>query len=323
MRRSKENPILTSVDIPAVRPELTDVSSVFNPGAIKSGEDTILVLRVQNRGRETLLLRAQSKDGIHFRVLPEPVEISGLERLKTPIYHAYDPRITVIANKIYVTLSLDLDIGSRTALFSSEDLSELNFIDLMWDGDSRNAVLFPEKINGRYLGLVRPNRISADPQVSSGSEIWLIESIDLQDWQPVKAIMSGRLHYWDELIGSGPPPIKTRSGWLHIYHGVATHFASVNIYQAGVCLLELDDPSKMKARGKYNIFEPRADYELVGQVPNVVFPSGMIVEDYDSEGFARHDSRVMVYYGAADTSVAAAETTIGELLNHCQTESGN
>ena len=113
--------------------------------------------------------------------------------------------------------------------------------------------------------------------------------------------MTGRPHYWDELIGSGPPPVKTREGWLHIYHGIATHFASSNIYQAGVCLLDLDDPTRVLARGVNNILEPREMYELVGQVPNVVFPSGMIVEEYDDQGFAFPDSVVRVYYGAADT----------------------
>ena len=323
MQRLTANPIITAGDIPAVSSELTDVSSVFNPGAIRPGDDTFLLLRVQNRGRETFLLRAQSKDGIHFEVSPSTTIISGLESLGAEVYHAYDPRMTILDGSLYVTLALDLDDGCRTALFSTDDLSELKLIGLMWDGDARNGVLFPEKINGRYLGLVRPNRKTADSQILSSSEIWLVESSDLVSWQPLRAIMSGRPHYWDELIGSGPPPVKTRQGWLHIYHGVATHFASVNIYQAGVCLLALDDPSRVISRGKYNILEPRADYELIGQVPNVVFPTGMIVEDIDNDGYAQPDSRVLVYYGAADTSVAAAETTIEELLKHCYAGSGD
>ena len=135
------------------------------------------------------------------------------------------------------------------------------------------------------------------------------------NWNPVAPLIDGRFHYWDEFIGSGPPPVKTRQGWLHIYHGVAGHFGSSNIYQAGVMLLDLNDPSKVLARSWCNILEPRALYELVGQVPNVVFPSGMIVEKYDSEGFALPESPVLVYYGAADTSVGLAQTTIQDLLD--------
>ena len=126
--------------------------------------------------------------------------------------------------------------------------------------------------------------------------------------------MGGRFHYWDEFIGSGPPPVKTRRGWLHLYHGVATHFGSANIYQAGVSLLDLKDPTKVLGRSRGNILEPREPYELCGQVPNVVFPSGMVVEDYDAEGYALAASLVKVYYGAADTVVGLAVSTVGELL---------
>lgn len=143
----------------------------------------------------------------------------------------------------------------------------------------------------------------------------LSESMDLLHWKPAQSIISGRFHYWDELIGAGPPPIKTRAGWLQIYHGVATHFGSANIYQAGVMLLDLQNPGHVIGRGRYNILEPRELYELTGQVPNVVFPSGAIVENVDSDGFAKPNSRVLVYYGAADTCVGLATATIDELIH--------
>ncbi|MCP4145843.1 MAG: glycosidase, partial [bacterium] len=128
---------------------------------------------------------------------------------------------------------------------------------------------------------------------------------DLLNWKPVGEVAEGNSHYWDELIGAGPPPVKTDNGWLLVYHGIALHYQP--IYQAGVMLLDLDDPTKVIARGKYNILEPQEMDEMVGQVPNVVFPSGMIVED----------QRVMIYYGAADTCVCMAETTIEELIDAC------
>ncbi|MCP4684821.1 MAG: hypothetical protein GY867_05160, partial [bacterium] len=191
-----------------------------------------------------------------------PSEIIGLEALGRTIYHIYDPRITMVDDQLFVTLAVDTDDGCRAVLTRASDLTQLEYVGQMWDGDARNAVLFPEKIKGRFVGLVRPNTaVSGGP--SSGSEIWLVESDDLARWRRVRPVMSGRPHFWDELIGSGPPPVKTKEGWLHIYHGIATHFDSVNIYQAGVCLLDLQDPSVVKARGRYNILEPREDYELV------------------------------------------------------------
>jgi len=109
--------------------------------------------------------------------------------------------------------------------------------------------------------------------------------------------------------------VRTRHGWLLLYHGVATHFGSANIYQAGVALLDLEDPSRLIGRSRENVLEPRTLYELVGQVPNVVFPSGMIVDGLDADGFAVEASPVRVYYGAADTSVCLATGTIGGLLS--------
>jgi predicted GH43/DUF377 family glycosyl hydrolase len=126
--------------------------------------------------------------------------------------------------------------------------------------------------------------------------------------------MRGRWHFFDELIGAGPPPLRTREGWLLLYHGVATHFAAANVYQVGVALLDLEDPRVVLARGRENVLEPREAFEMVGQVPNVVFPTGLIPMDVDGEGFAVPESRVLLYYGAADTVVGLAESTVSELV---------
>jgi beta-1,4-mannooligosaccharide/beta-1,4-mannosyl-N-acetylglucosamine phosphorylase len=95
----------------------------------------------------------------------------------------------------------------------------------------------------------------------------------------------------------------------------------VSTYQAGVALLDLEDPLRLIGRSRDNVLEPRRMYELVGQVPNVVFPSGMIVDEFDTDGFAREESTVRVYYGAADTSVCLATGTIGGLLSTLDAES--
>jgi predicted GH43/DUF377 family glycosyl hydrolase len=99
---------------------------------------------------------------------------------------------------------------------------------------------------------------------------------------------------------------------------VATHFASVNISQAGVALLDLADPARVIARGRYNILEPREPYECVGQVPNVVFPTGLVTQRVDPDGCAPAEARVHLYYGAADTVVCLATATIGGLLDACR-----
>jgi beta-1,4-mannooligosaccharide/beta-1,4-mannosyl-N-acetylglucosamine phosphorylase len=314
MRRHPANPILTRADIPDVPPFLTDATSVFNPGAIKAGGRTVLMLRVQARSRETFLMVAESGDGVRFSVLPEIVKLEGLEAVKEKVYHVYDARITRLEGAYYVMFAMDMDGGCQLGLAHSEDLRRFRFLGVTSTDDVRNGVLFPEKVGGVYLRLERPNRARQAGGPTTGSEIWLAESDDLVRWRPRGPVMAGRFHYWDEFIGSGPPPVKTRRGWLHVYHGVATHFGSANIYQAGVSLLDLGDPSKLLGRSRGNILEPREMYELAGQVPNVVFPSGMIVEELDADGFAPPSSPVRIYYGAADSVVGLAETTVGELL---------
>ncbi len=317
MKRSPANPILTRADIPDIPPNVVDVTSVFNPGAIRIGDRDLLLLRVQTRGRETVLMVAESADGVHFVVRPELVEIEGLDLVAQTIYHVYDPRLTRIDENIYVMFAADTDEGCRLGVACTDDFNRVRLVGFGGDEDTRNGVLFPERLGGRFLRLERHNRVQLPGGVTTGSEIVLAESEDLINWRHIGPVMSGRCHYWDELVGSGPPPVKTREGWLHIYHGIATHFAGANIYQAGVVLLDLENPQRVLARSRNNILEPRESYELVGQVPNVVFPSGIIIDSFDDEGFAMPNSPVRVYYGAADTVVALATTTIDELIRAC------
>ncbi len=318
VRRSAANPIITRSDLPAVPPQLVDPSTVFNPGAIKHDGRYHLLLRVQTRGRETLLLSAVSNEGVSFEIAPHLVQLAGIEQLDATVYHLYDPRLTRIDDTIYVMLAMDMDGGCRLGVARTDDLQHYEFLGITTGDDIRNGVLFPERrADGRFMRLDRPNRARAAAGPSSGNEIMLSTSSDLLDWETRAVVARGRPHYWDELIGPGPPPVKTRQGWLLVYHGIATHFAGSNIYQAGALLLDLDDPGQVVARSRNNLLEPRADYEQVGQVPNVIFPSGMIVDEYDAEGFALPDSRVLLYYGAADTVVALATTTVAELVAAC------
>lgn len=320
MERYKNNPILTRNDIPQIPPHLMDVSSVFNPGAIRFDDKLLLMLRVQNRGRETFLLMAESDDGVHFDVSNQIVHFNGIEKIKAKIYHCYDPRITRIDEVYYIMFAMDMDAGCRLGLAQTRDFKNFDFMGIVSEEDNRNGVLFSEKINGQYLRLDRPNKVQLEGGPTSGSAICLSESSDLLHWRTLGVVATGRFHYWDELIGAGPPPIKTERGWLQIYHGVATHFGSSNIYQAGVMLLDQKNPLQVIGRSRYNILEPREMYELVGQVPNVVFPSGAIAEQVDADGFAKLESWINIYYGAADTYVCLAISTIAELLELAKME---
>jgi len=316
-KRSPRSPILTRESIPRLVPELVDPTSVFNPGAVCVDGTTVLLLRVQSRGRHTFLLKAESNDGIEFRLAERVTEIRGLVTGGDAVHHVYDPRITHLDGAYYVMLALDMDSGCRLGLSRTTDFHSLEFLGPPSEDELRNGVLFPEKIGGRYARLERPNDVRPASGAATGNEIRLSTSDDLLRWNVEGTVIRGRPHYWDELIGSGPPPVKTRSGWLHVYHGVATHIGGC-IYQAGALLLDPQDPTRVLARSRNNILEPRELYETVGQVPNVVFPTGLIVERVDDDGFALPDSNVRLYYGAADTSIALATTTVRDLLAMCE-----
>ncbi|MCK5455559.1 MAG: glycoside hydrolase family 130 protein [Melioribacteraceae bacterium] len=315
MIRNKSNPIVVGSDIPNIQPYLEDVSSVFNPGAIKYEDKYLLMLRVQNRGRHTYFVMAESENGIDFKVEDKIVNFEGLENLGLTLHHMYDPRITKIGDEYYIMFAMDVEDYCSLGLAKTNDFQNFEFMGIVSDNNVRNGVLFPEKINGEFYRLDRPNTAQVEGGPLSGNSIFLSKSKDLINWERTSLIAKGVNHYWDEMVGSGPPPIKTREGWLHIYHGIAMHYGP--IYQAGVMLLDLDDPSKVISRGTQNILEPRELYELVGQVPNVVFPCGIIAEEYDDEGFATENSEVKVYYGAADTSVGLATSTVEKLIKQC------
>ncbi|MCL7959897.1 MAG: glycoside hydrolase family 130 protein, partial [marine benthic group bacterium] len=311
--RSSDNPIVTTMDLPRL-PGIVDSSSVFNPGAVRWGDRYMLMLRVQTRGRRTHLVMAESRNGREFSVWPEIVRIPGLDGLDETVYHVYDPRITPLDDEFLVMFAADTETGCRLGTARTRDFRDFEFVGLGDHPDIRNGVIFPARFEDRYLRYDRPNRVVDAGAPATGDEIVLSESHDLLEWRPLGPVMRGRPRYWDERIGAGPPPVRTRHGWLLLYHGIATHFGSVSIYQAGVALFDLDDPLHLIGRSRDNVLEPRKMYELVGQVPNVVFPSGMIVDEFDADGFACDDSPLRVYYGAADTSVCMATGTIEGLL---------
>ncbi len=305
-QRHPGGPVLTREHVPDHPAEILDASSVFNPGVTLWRNRVVALLRVQTRGRRTFLLRAVSDDGRSFEIDSRPVQFNGLEDIALPIHHVYDPRLTVIDDELLVSFAMDLDTGCRLGTARSRDFETFEFLG-MSEEDLRNGVIFPEKIEGRYARLERPN-ILDDHTAGGGDTIRIAYSNDLARWEAGPEIMRGRPHYWDERIGSGPPPVKTPEGWLHVYHGVATHFGASSLYQAGVVLLDPEDPSEVIARGRDNVLEPREAWELTGQVPGVVFPTGLVEKG----------GLLDLYYGAADTCVGLARASLQQVIDACR-----
>lgn len=332
LKRHPNGPIITRRDLPPM-PGLIEPTSVFNPGAARLGGAPYLLLRVQSRGRRTFLVPARGRTDRSFVIAGRTTVLEGLENLREPharrgleVFHVYDPRLTVCDGRLLAVTAVDTDRGCRLALWEAAGDADAGFagLDLLrllavtGREDTRNGVLFPQRVGGRWLLLERPNRPQGPGSPPSGSVVTLSSSDDLRRWQPEGPVFEGRFRFWDELVGAGPPPLLTAEGWLLVYHGVATHFQGVNIYQAGAVLLDRDDPRRVLARTDENILEPRAIYELTGQVPNVVFPSGLTCDRFDEDGCAPPEARLCVYYGAADTAVCVATTTVAAVLDACR-----
>ena len=162
---------------------------------------------------------------------------------------------------------------------------------------NKDCALFEEKIGNMYYALHRPS----SPELG-GNYIWIAESPDLLHWGNHRCIAKTREGMWDSArVGAGASPIRTKEGWLEIYHGANENHR----YCLGALLLDLNDPSKVLARSADPIMEPTAEYEKTGFFGNVVFTNGHIVDG----------DQVTIYYGASDEVICAARLSISEILS--------
>jgi len=176
---------------------------------------------------------------------------------------------------------------------------------MLWD---KNVIFFPRRINGKlvFLHRIRPGIqiVSVNNLKDLTHEFWKEYFLNLQDhivMDPVHKHESG-------YIGSGCPPIETEHGWLLIYHGVEQTEKGL-VYSACAALLDLNNPAREIARLPYALFSPEYDWELKGEVNNVVFPTGT----------AQFGDTLFIYYGAADTLIACASVKLPELVNELLT----
>lgn len=162
-------------------------------------------------------------------------------------------------------------------------------------------MLFPRKINDEYMLLIRP----CDRGHTPYGDIFISRSKDLTYWGKHRFVMSPVKNWEMTKVGAGPTPIETDEGWLMFYHGVITSCNGFT-YSMGAAILDIEKPWIVKHRADSFLLAPHENYECVGDVPNVVFPCAALA---DSES-----GKIAVYYGAADTSVALAFTTVDETI---------
>lgn len=324
--RCSENPI--------VRPGIYEwrKATVFNPAVLY--EDGKFYMYERAAGNlvpfNCFIGMLESDDGVHFKhVVDEPIITPST--FGFPYGSVQDPRIVKIEDKYYLTYALrpssygyyptgvgkPIEVApeypddwskpenymTRSGVMVSED--KIHFKQVAYttpvEINDRDNVLFPEKINGKFALLRRPEEYIGEKYGTDRAGMWICYSEDLVNWTEPKLIAVSQEQWEGKKIGGSTPPIKTDKGWLTLYHGVDDD----NIYRVGAMLLDLENPEKVIARAKSFIMEPEEYYEKFGlYIPNVVFPTGVVVKD----------DLLYIYYGCCDTAISMATVPVNELL---------
>ena len=296
-KRYDGNPILTPEDWPY------PANAVFNPGAAKLNSETLLLVRVEDMRGFSHLTVARSSDGFtDWEIDPAPT-LEANQSSQEEKYGLEDPRIVWLEEQkqfaiTYVSFS---EGGPVISLAITKNFKTFARLGGLLPPEDKDACLFPRRFKGRFALIHRPI-------VRGEAHIWLSFSPDLKHWGDHRALIRTRAAYWDcHRVGLACQPVETPQGWLIFYHGVRDTSAGA-IYRLGLALLELEEPWKVLRRSDEWVLGPRAPYERVGDVDDVVFPSGAVVH--------KETDQLNLYYGAADCTVAVATAQLSSTLDY-------
>ncbi|MGD8209759.1 MAG: hypothetical protein PVF32_07875 [Desulfobacterales bacterium] len=301
--RYEANPILQAKDIPY------QANSVFNAAATRVGDDTLLLMRVEDRRGISHLTAARSKNGItDWRIDPTPTLAPNPADHPEEIWGIEDPRVTRIEALdmwavVYTAYSKG---GPLVSLTTTRDFKTFERKGAVMPPEDKDAALFPVQLKGRWAMLHRP--VSGFAGI--GAHIWISFSPDMKHWGDHQILIPARKGgWWDaNKIGLSPPPLLTDKGWLILYHGVRST-AGGCIYRLGLALLDLEDPTRLLSRSDEWVFAPEKDYEVAGDVDKVVFPCGWVADG----------DEIRLYYGGADKCIALATARVSEILDWLET----
>ncbi|MDF2922602.1 MAG: glycosidase [Paenibacillaceae bacterium] len=297
MWRYEGNPIIEKDAVPSA-------NSIFNSAVVPFNGGFAGVFRCDDRTRTQRLHTGFSPDGIAWSIQADPIRFEcGIPEIAEFIL-GYDPRVCFIEDRYYLTWCNAYHNAPTIGVAYTYDFQTYHQIENAFLPFNRNGVLFPRKINGKFVMLSRPSDNGHTPF----GDIYYSSSPDMIHWGCHRHVMEPmpRSQWQSTKIGAGPIPIETSEGWLLFYHGV---LSSCNgfVYSCGAALLDLDEPWRVKCRSKEYLMAPMEQYERVGDVPNVVFPCAALAD--------AATGRIAVYYGAADTSVALAFVEADEMLS--------
>lgn len=255
--RYTENPIIT-------RDNLFMANSIFNSAVVPYGDGFAGVFRADYMSRDQRLVTGFSKDAIHWE-LDERV-----------IFDGYDPRLCLIDGKYYLSWVNHTPHGTTIGIAYTTDFKSWVQLEDACYPVARNGVLFPRKIGDEYMLLVRP----CDKGHTPYGDIFIIRSKDLTYWGKNRFVMSPVKNWEMTKVGAGPTPIETDEGWLLFYHGVITSCNGFT-YSMGAAILDKNEPWRVLHRADSYLLAPHMDYEVSGDVPNVVFPCAALADAED------------------------------------------
>jgi len=236
-----------------------------------------------------------SDDGIHFYEPEGYAPIFGKGELET--FGIEDCRVATMTDGFCLSFTEVSEFGVGVGLIRTKDWKNFTREGMIFPPHNKDCAIFEEKINGKYYALHRPS----SPELG-GNYIWIAGSFALIHWGGHKCIATSRPGKWDSArVGAGAAPIRTKNGWLEIYHGASKDHR----YCLGALLLDINDPSKVIARSADPIMEPIQPYEQTGFFGNVVFSNGQYVKDDD----------IFMYYGASDEVICGTRLSISEILS--------
>jgi beta-1,2-mannobiose phosphorylase / 1,2-beta-oligomannan phosphorylase len=298
--RHPANPILTAEDWPY------PANAVFNPAAAAVDGEVVLLARVEDRRGISHLAVARSANGIDGWAIDSEPLLAPDDGIESEQWGFEDPR-TIWVDELgrwVITCTAYGPAGPSVFLATTEDFTSVERYGTVRHPEDKNAALLPYRIEGRWVLFHRPQTQFG----GAHGAILLSRSDDLINWSAPEQVLQPRAGaWWDSLrIGLGPPPLRTEHGWLLLYHGVKETVAG-GIYRVGLALIDLDEPTRVLHRLPSWVLAPLAPYERNGDVPNVVFPCGLLHDPATGE--------VRLYYGAADSSICLATARLGDLLD--------
>lgn len=299
--RYSENPVIN-------RNPVKNVARIFNSAVVPYESAYIGVFRAERKDGIPFIYFGRSNDGIHWSFDEDRITFTDENGNPFMPSYAYDPRLVEIEGEYYAIWCQDA-YGATIGMAKTKDFKVWTRLENPFLPFNRNAVLFPRKVDGKFLLLSRPSDSGHTPF----GDIYLSQSPDLEYWGHHRHVMGKTENWWENLkIGAGAAPIETSEGWLLFYHGV-TGTCNGYVYSIGGAILDLENPSKVKYRCSTFLLTPEEWYEERGFVPNVCFPCATV---HDSE-----TGRIAVYYGCADSYVSLAFTTLDQILDYIKEHS--